>query len=285
MRVRIESKRIENSNKAQYISSDMKETLDFVFSPIQPIDRIGDSGNLLLAKRKLNHKEQYLVKHAYTDCACNEFIYTKLAQAMGYHMPDAVLFHLSKSEKRRCFTTEYIIGLRYLELINKSPTYHEIRELAKNWKEYFAFQALYYIFGECDGLDTPIASDNFIYRVDTTDAFPVNDCILSAAGINIEINGNNPYLILKKQLLSSNFSTAFSNSYCDFGLECCLKEDEACLPYFLEPFSRIQEISDDYIDDFLNILCYLYPDYIGEYFKLYIAAIQRQACEYLKKKH
>ena len=70
----------------------------------------GDSGPLLLAKRKQNRAEQYLVKHAYTDCACNEFVYTKLAQAMGYSMPDVLLLRLSPQEKRPYFDTEYLIA-------------------------------------------------------------------------------------------------------------------------------------------------------------------------------
>lgn len=38
--------------------------------------------------------EKYLAKHAFADCAANEFVYIKLAQAMGFKMPDAVLFSL-----------------------------------------------------------------------------------------------------------------------------------------------------------------------------------------------
>lgn len=82
----------------------MGKTTDFVFSA--PFEREGDSGKLLLAKRKTNRSDRFLVKHAFTDCACNEYVYTKLAQAMGYKMPDVVLFPLPDTEKRNSFKKE-----------------------------------------------------------------------------------------------------------------------------------------------------------------------------------
>lgn len=84
MQLRMESKEQENQEKPPITSPDVVQTADFVFSQIPHQE--GDSGRLLLAKRKVDRNDRYLVKHAYTDCACNEFIYTKLAQAMGYCM-------------------------------------------------------------------------------------------------------------------------------------------------------------------------------------------------------
>ena len=72
---------------------------------------------------------------------------------------------------------------------------------------------------------------------------------------------------------------------CDFCLDFCIKKDaEVCKPLFLQPFQRIQEISGAYIDGFLNTLCYFYPDYIGDFFKRYIAALKQQSAEYIRVK-
>ena len=83
IQLRMESKAEENRKKPPISSSDVVETDDFVFAPFNPLNRIGDSGPLLLAKRKADRKDRYVVKHTSTDCACNEYIYAKLAQAMG----------------------------------------------------------------------------------------------------------------------------------------------------------------------------------------------------------
>ena len=281
--LRTASKQKENQGKPPLLSPDVAQTKDFIFTPINnPLNRIGDSGPLLLAKRKSDNQEQYLIKHAYTDCACNEFVYTKLAQGMGYKMPDAILFQLSDNQKEDYFITEYIIGLRYLDLEIESPTYAQIREKATNWTAYFSFKALYHIFDESDSFEIPLAKDGFIYRIDTTDAFPINTWHLSDASINLTLNGYNPYETRKTQLLSSDFSNILSTSMCDMSLANCLKENKDSLPYFLEPFIRIQDVSSAYIDQFLNTLCYFYPDFIGDYFKCYITALQKQCAEYVK---
>lgn len=44
---------------------------------------------------------------------------------------------------------------------------------------------------------------------------------------------------------------------------------------------RVQQISNEYIDRILNTLCYFYPDYIGDYYKKYISALQKAAAEFL----
>ncbi len=284
MNLRLESKQLENQAKPPITSPDVVQTADFTFSKFCPLGHTGDSGALLLARQKGNRQKRYVVKHAHTDCACNEYVYTKLAQAMGYTMPGAVLFRLSPAEKRTYFKTEYIIGIRYLDLKIASPTYAEIREMAVNWQEYFSFCGMYAMFREGDTLETPLAQDNKIYRIDTTDAFPINSCQLYMAGVDRDIGTGNPRTAVKEQLLSADLSNVLQKSECDSNLHNCQAKDKSCIPYFLEPFSRIQEISNDYIDDFLNTLCYFYPDFIGEYLNRYISALQAQCADYLKEK-
>lgn len=203
MRLRMESKKKENQDKPPIASLDVVQTADFVFS--QKLQHDGDSGKLLLAKRKSAPSDRYLVKHAYTDCACNEFVYTKLAQAMGLCMPDAILFQLSSGEKCSYFKTEYIIGERYLNVIDPSPTYEKIREQAKNWKHFFAFYGLYCMTDEADGVEILLADDDKIYRVDTTDAFPISNWQLDMAGIDRKIRDCNPYIEIKSNCSAEIF--------------------------------------------------------------------------------
>lgn len=282
MRLRMESKEEENRGKLPIPSPDIVQTADFVFSG--PLQHHGDSGSLRIATRRANRAERYLVKHAYTDCACNEFVYTKLAQAMGYSMPNVVLFQLSPGETRPYFKTEYIIGERYLNVKSDDLSYEEIKAQATNWKQYFSFHGLYAMTGESDGLEILLADDMQIYRVDTTDAFPLSVYQLDMAGVNRDLNGMNPYLLAKAQLLSSDMSGILNRFDCDWQLNNCRKKVANCQSLFLEPFTRIQEIQADYIDDFLNTLCYFYPDFIGDYFKRYLSALQKQCAEYLKEK-
>ncbi len=123
-----------------------------------------------------------------------------------------------------------------------------------------------------------------IYRVDTTDAFPVSNLHLDTAGVDLDINGRNLSEETKKLLFSIDFSCVLNIPNCELILAQCTKPDDSRRPYFLEPFARIQDVRKDYIDDFLNTLCYFYPDFIGDFFKQYISALQIQCGEYLKTK-
>ena len=160
-----------------------------------------------------------------------------------------------------------------------------IREQAVNWKDYFSFWALYLLTGEGDVLETPLVNDGFIYRVDTTDAFPINDEILFMAGINVELDGIVPNAFWKERLLSFTFDHLWDVKHFDDQLgEFAHKYGKECIIPFLEPFERIQDISADYIDDFLNTLCYFYPDVIGDFFNKYLDALRKFSQEYLKTK-
>ena len=282
-KLRVQDKIIENAAKPLLNSPDVVSTGDFTFTKIMPRNRVGDSGSLLLAKRKGKRSEQYLVKHEYCDCACNEFVYTKLAQAMGYKMPDVLLFTIAPEEKRKYFKTEYIIGAKYLDIIKHDPSFSEIREEALNWEQYFSFWALYVITGEGDVCETPLASDGFIYRVDTTDAFPTCEHNLYQAGVNIKVDDITPKEFYKFYFMNMDIKKQWNVTSIDNWLKKFIeKYGNECIKPFLEPFERIQSISPTYIDEFLNTLCYFYPDFIGDFFVKYIREIKVLSREYLK---
>ena len=67
-------------------------------------------------------------------------------------------------------------------MLDPAPSYERIRECAKNWKQFFAFCGLYALTGEADGIELLLADDDLIYRVDTTDAFPISNYQLDVAG-------------------------------------------------------------------------------------------------------
>lgn len=155
--------------------------------------------------------------------------------------------------------------------------------MRKNWEEYFCFYGLYAMTGESDEVELPLADDGFIYRVDTTDAFPISNHDLDFAGVYKEVQGFAPNEWIRQSLQTRDMSHVVSFSNCNLCLDFCREKDaQVCEPLFLEPFRKIQEISDAYIDGFLDTLCYFYPDYLGDFFKRYIAALKQQAAEYIK---
>lgn len=283
--LRLKGQKENNRFKPALMSDDVLETKDFVFLPLRPGNRVGDSGNLLMARHRRDQSERYLVKHEYCDCPCNEFVYAKLAGGMGLRIPESKLFHISEEDKRRILATGYGVGARYLDVKEADPSYGLIRECAKNWEDFHSFAALYILFLEIDSFEILLAEDGFIYRVDTASSFVISDLILSYAGLNIEVNGINVQEMAKRQAeerMKQSFweyvdmKDQLENHVARYG--------EESRKGFLRPFYGIQELTANYIDDFLNTLCYFYPDFIGDCYKRFICAAQEKAREFLNQK-
>lgn len=281
--LRLESQRRNNAGKPPLRSEDVLETGDFTFSPITPGNREGDSGKLLLAKRRADKTERYLVKHEYCDCAANEFVYFKLARGMGLKMPTVRLFHLSDGEKRKVSKTGYTVGIEYLDVQKESPSYELIRERAENWEDFHGFSALYTFFLEDDSFEILLASDNYIYRVDTTSSFIMGEWYLGKVGLDMEISGINIQDLVKQQLDERMKSDFWEHTNLRANLERHMKQyGEESRRGFLRPFYHIQDLSDAYVDDFLNTLCYFYPDFVGDYYRQFIHAAKKKAKEFIR---
>ena len=281
--IRLQSQIKNNALKPKLNTKDVLETADFTFSPIRPFDRVGDSGNLLLTKRKVSRREQYLVKHEFCDCAANEFIYSKLACAMELHIPESKLFHISEGEKRKYFKTGYTVGARYLTLSDPGPSYELIRSSAVNWEEYFSFWALYLLFLESDSFEVVLNDENYIYRVDTTAAFHLGDWQLSKAGLDIDSPNGNIQQLTRKMMLDSLKEDYWEYNQLEKWLADTIdKYGEESRKGFLAPFYEIQGIQESYIDDFLNTLCYFYPDFVGDCYKQFIKAAQKKSHDFLQ---
>lgn len=283
MRLRLESKALENRSKPPLNSADVLKTGDFVFSPFHPRAVDGDSGSLLLAKRKDDRSIRYVVKHEYTDCAANEFVYTNLAQAMNLKMPRAVLFQISPGEKRRYWKTEYILGVEFLDLEIEQPTYAQIRERARNWQDYFGFLAMYDMCMESDSFETPLAADGCIYRIDTSDAFVLSDYMLCMAGVHEGPDGISPHDALQRYIETYDYASRLSaDRFTKNIAHITQRYGRECAPYYAETFRRFIELRPESIDRCLNTLCYFYPDMIGDYFKRYLTQLALQSERFLK---
>lgn len=106
-------------------------------------------------------------------------------------------------------------------------------------------------------------------------------------GIDIDFKGHNVKAKIAEQILEQLQSTRENRILFDFNYDyeqISEKYGKEYLKYYLQPFHDIQDIKKDYIDSFLNTLCYVYPDFLGEYYRQYIDIIKLRAREYLKSK-
>jgi len=280
--LRIQNKRIENSNKPSLVSIDVLKTTDYIFSKDFEVNREGDSGQLLLATNKINKDEKYIVKHEYTDCACNEFVYYKLANFLGVKIPTTKLFEIPFDEKREYFKTEFVVGIEYINLVKEGFSFSD-KNLANNWQDYFRYRALYDLFDEGDGVETILDDKGNLYRIDTTDAFRLGNFFLDYAGIDyifedvVDIKAN-----IRKQIMQSLNYDENPDRFIHKYTKLCNEYGKEYAKYYLEPFYKMQELPDDYVNDFLNTLCYFYADMVGDYFRNYIEKSKRICNNILK---
>ena len=164
------------------------------------------------------------------------------------------------------------------------PTFQQIREQAYNRKDYFHFLAMYSMCVEYDGFEILIADDHYLYRVDTTTFFLLSNAMPDQAGINEQTGDYIPKAVLQKHVEHIAYERSWQDHVFHKQLEKLIQiHGEDCRQPYLETFSLIQGIPADYIDNFLNTLCYFYPDFIGDYFKRFITALQKESAVFLKE--
>jgi len=132
--------------------------------PLKPEDS-GDSGGLEIATSKTDPNEQYIVKHGheFPELACNEFMYHKVASALGLYTQDVKLIGGSR-DYRRSAAIRYVPNARLFNLKEAS---------AENSRSFFAFEALYVILNEDDSHEYYLDENGRMFKLDNASSFTV----------------------------------------------------------------------------------------------------------------
>lgn len=269
----------ENKNRSIPISDDILYISNFT---LEKFPNSGDSGDLYLATNKRNPNEKYILKHEYYDCACNEYMYSKIGSKMGIKIAPVKLFVLDN--KKNKFKSDFVCGIKYLE--NCEFVDFDYIEKNKNnitnWKDYFRMFCLESLFEEGDGIEV-VRYNNEIYRLDTTDAFTISDFYIHPLAydynnndINIREFANKTILQLAKGNKKTRifmwkhnidyFKENFENKYLD---------------YYLETYKLLEKVTDKDIEEWTNILTFFYPNIIGEYFKICFTNLKSDVKKFL----
>ncbi len=274
-------KKEENKNKNVPISDDILYISDFI---LEKFPNSGDSGDLYLATNKHNNNEKYILKHEYYDCACNEYIYSKIGNKMGIKVVPVKLFVLDDKENK--FKSDFVCGIKYLENC-KNVSFNYIEENKKsinNWKDYFRMLCLEVLFEESDGIEV-VKYGNEIYRLDTTAAFTISDFFIYPLAYDYNNNGINIKEFANKTILQrakSNTDLRISSweSDVNYFLE---KFGKKYLNYYLETYHLLENVTEEDIKEWISILTFFYPNVIGEYFKIYFSNLKMDVKKFLIK--
>lgn len=270
----------ENKNRSIPVSDDILYISDFT---LEKYRCGGDSGNLFLATNKHNPLEKYVLKHEYYDCACNEYMYSKIGNKLGIKIASVKLFVLDN--KKNVFKSDFVCGIKYFE--NCKHVNFDYIETNKNnidnWMDYFRMYGLGSLLEESDGIEV-VKHNKEIYRLDTTDSFTLSDFFIHPLAYNYnDKNGNNIRKMANKNiLLMAKGNTEGRMNMWMFNLQYFLKKYESkYVAYYLETFKLLEKVSEKDIEDWINILTWFYPDVIGEYFKKYLVNLKLDVEKFL----
>jgi len=149
-------------------STDFIDAKEFTYTPFSHphhFDGTGDSGELELATSKANPNEQYIIKcgNIYPELACNEFMYHKVASALGLYTQDVKLLDGNKDYQRSA-------AIRYVPEARK---FNLAASTEKNLCSFLAFEALFVILNEEDSREYYLDEQGRIFKLDNAAAFNV----------------------------------------------------------------------------------------------------------------
>ncbi len=276
-----ELKEEQNRKKTPFVSSNYLMTGDFRFSKFE---NNGDSGNMMIAKRKGFPKEKYFVKHYYSDCACNEFMYAAIAEQLGILTPRVKLFMVSENEKRNLFYSGYGVGIEAIEKIHSQLFEKDVQKDPSIQKSRIRACALDQILDGWVETQFLMSKDHQCYRFDLTESFNAHYDFISILGMNenLIIQGKNRDEILQGELERHLNSlkdksieylkrglTVYNNSYSDNFT------DE-----WNNTYAAFLNMDDKKIQNAIDILCYIYPDELGTYYQNYIKISKEKIRQY-----
>lgn len=269
------TKEVENKKREIPKDDDILYSSDFIFEDY-PHD--GDSGSLFLATSKKNKTKKYIVKHEHYDCACNEYMYGKIANSMGVSVAPVKLFVLDEDKEK--FKSDFVCGIEYLEEGERVglKSILQNKDSIENWKDYFRFQGMESLFFEGDGIEV-LLKNKKLYRIDTTDSFTLSEYSIYRLAYDFKMQE----IDLRKNAIANIACLAVQNtkrSLSTWNLEMNNFIDYCGLEYldlYLEPFYLFTEIKEEDIENWTYVLTYFYPNVIGKYYQEFLKNLKKDA--------
>lgn len=241
--------------------SDFINAGDFSFAPFHP-GVGGDSGTLRLATSKQNPDLQYVVKMGEPQLAANEFMYHKLAAALGLYTQEVKLFRGNARYRHAC-------AIRY---VNGAQPYHSSAGGSDHIRALIAFRALYIILNEDDSFERYLDGAGRLFKLDNASSFnldaqAVNGILHGARYENLERRLH--FCEYPKYRILRNILTR------DFGLE----SDSV----YLGTIRRFAELDDSCMDDPCGAIEQNYPEDLGDYYFEFFLIRQKVCHQFLQE--
>ena len=212
-----------------------------------------------------------LIKHENPSSACNEFMYSRLAELLCIHAPKVFLFEVAKKDKK-LFASPYVVGIEYIEGLHPF-TLDEMNGKPEWQREYAECYALAVMCSQDDRIQMGMTPDRHIVSYDYTECFYLPASATRLMGYDEDTRMN----ALKNCLSSAK--KAYHDILAGAGAgvlqkELCVNSIEEVYPFYLEPFRKLIALTSEEIEAATDPLYDIYPIEVGEYFEEYIKLLQ-----------
>ena len=251
-------------------------TADYTFAPYSDG---GFSGKLLLATAKTPDLPKLLIKSDNPSSACNEFMYSRLAELISVSAPKAYIMDIAESDKH-LFGSPYVVGIEFLEGL-QSFTLEEMRSSEESKAEYAAQYALAAMFDQADRVQLMKSADGHIIGFDFTETFWLSD--LSPAAFRF--SDDDLADIIAQRLLAhqrQNFCLMANAGAKVLQEHFALPGIQMVYPYYLAPMEMLRHLTENQIVELTDVLCEIYSISIAVFYEEYITILKKEIAGYFK---
>jgi hypothetical protein len=222
--------------------------------PLHP-DYVGDSGVMEFAVSKTDAHEQYVVKRGseYPDVAANEFMYHKVADALGLYTQDVFLIN-GRRDYHRSAAIRYVPNAIQFNLKTSSN---------ENYIAFFEFEALYTILSESDSDEHYLDGHGKIFKLDNATSFLVDPFLV------MQFDGDPRGNIFPRNFRSILTSTDY-NEYSISYKTILSKHDCTAEKAYLSVFRRFCKFDETVLSEAYTALKKQYPTVLVHYYEYFI---------------
>lgn len=249
-------------------------TSDYTFSKFSDG---GFSGKILLATPKKSCLPKLLIKSENPSSACNEFMYSRLAELLGILTPKAYIMNVAQNDAHR-FNSPYVVGIEFMDGMH-GFTLEEMRSSELWQKEYAEQYALAAMFFQDDLVQLTMRTDGHITGFDFTETFWLNDMRISS----FNLSDDDLTTVLHRRLKQAveNTATKLRAGAAALEIELCLSKDSPPPDSYLAPMRALLMLTDEQVEVLTDVLCDVYPISVAVYFEEYIKALKIIVSGYL----
>ena len=222
----------------------------------------GDSGVLMLATKLTDESVQYIIKCQVEWNPASEFIYHKVAAALGMYTQEVKLF-------KSLMEAKYACGIRYCA---EALKINDFDANDPNQADYFRFMALYQILNEEDSEEFYADGQNRVFKLDNAEAFYLS----SAYGLLVKkAKTKSQWIKMAMDEDTDRFVDKLDKHYYSMMADKIAEVyGKGAVKIYLDTFTRFAGLDIFMLEEAFTSLDRVYPKTFSEYLRRFLEARQ-----------